>query len=71
MIMNTPDAKKRSRERLLAKMLFLIRKNPGIRPSELNRLLKVEHSASLRSALIKGGLVRKKRKGGAVHYYPK
>jgi hypothetical protein len=61
---------KESRERLLAKILAIIRKNPGIRPSEINRRIKMEHSASLRSALIKKGLVKKKRKGSAVRYYP-
>ena len=59
------------REKLLAKALLLIRKNPGIRPSELNRLLNLEHSANLRSTLIKRGFVRKKRKGAAVYYYAK
>ncbi len=58
------------REKLLEEMLSLIRKNPGIRPSELNRLLNRSHSASLRSTLIKRGLVRKERKGQAVYYYP-
>ena len=52
-------------------MLSIIKKNPGIRPSELNRLVKLEHSADLRSTLIKKGLVRKKKEGTAVYYYPK
>ena len=64
------NTNKKRREFLLENMLSLIRKNPGIRPSELNRLLKLEHTASLRATLIKRGLVRKKRKGAAVHYYP-
>lgn len=55
---------------MLAKMLSIIKENPGIRPSELNRFLKREHSASLRNTLIKRGLVRKEKKGVAVHYYP-
>jgi len=59
-----------SREALLAKILSIIQKNPGIRPSELNRRLGREHSASFRKKLIKLGLVRKERKGVAVHYYP-
>lgn len=54
----------------LMKMLQLIKKKPGIRPSELNRLLNREHSANLRNALIKRGLVRKERKGTAAYYYP-
>ena len=58
------------REKVLAKMLSIIRKNPGIRPSELNRLLNLEHSWSLRSALIRRGLVKKKKDGIAVRYYP-
>lgn len=62
---------KKSREKLLEKMLLLIRKNPGIRPSKLNRLLKIPHTTNLRNTLIKKGLVRKKRNGNAVHYYPK
>ena len=59
-----------SKEKRLAKMLSMIRKRPGIRPSELNRRLNREHSASLRETLIKRGLVRKERKGAAVRYYP-
>ena len=58
------------REKLLAKMLSIIRKKPGIRPFELHRILNLEHSWSLRSTLIKRGLIRKKRDGGAVRYYP-
>lgn len=59
-----------SREKVLAKLLSIIKKKPGTRPSELNRLLSREHSASLRETLIKRGLVRKERKGAAVRYYP-
>lgn len=62
--------KSQDREELLAKMLEIIRKNPGIRPSELNRLIKLEHSANLRDILIKRGLIRKERDGRAVRYYP-
>ena len=58
------------RERNLGRMLSLIKKNPGIRPSELNRLLNREHSANLRDALIKRGLVRKEKDGAAMRYYP-
>jgi len=52
-------------------MLSLIKKHPGIRPSELNRLLKREHSAGLRNALIRRRFVWKKKVGVAVHYYSK
>jgi hypothetical protein len=51
-------------------MLALIRARPGIRPSELNRLLKVEHSDGLRSTLIRRGLIRKEKDGSAMRYYP-
>lgn len=61
---------KKSREELLTEMLSIIRKNPRIRPSELNRLLNLPHSWSLRSTLMKRGLIRKERKGIAVYYYP-
>jgi hypothetical protein len=61
-----------SREELLKNMLSIIKKNPdGIRPSKINRALGIEHSASLRNALIKKGLIRKIRKGSAVYYYPR
>jgi uncharacterized membrane protein len=63
-------ANKTAKEELLAEMLDLIRKNPGIRPRELHRIMGLKHSATLRAALIKRGLVRKQRKGAAVHYYP-
>lgn len=59
----------KQKEELLDKMLLLIRKNPGIRPSELNRLLNRPHTASLRSTLIRRGLIKKQRIGIAVHYY--
>jgi len=62
--------KKDSREEKLKEMFSIVRKNPGIRPSELNRLLHREHSVSLREILIKRGLVRKERKGAAVRYFP-
>jgi len=52
-------------------MLSLIRKNPGIRPSKLDRLLKIPHTANLRNILIKKGLVRKERIGNAVQLLSK
>lgn len=54
----------------LEKALSLIRKHPGIRPSELNRILNREQSDGLRNTLIKRGLIRKKRDGSAMRYYP-
>jgi hypothetical protein len=62
---------KGTREDVLAKMLALIKSNPGIRPSELNRLLKVEQSDALRDALIRRRLVRKVKDGQATHLYAK
>jgi hypothetical protein len=54
----------------LEKALSLIRARPGIRPSELNRLLKRDQSDGLRNTLIKRGLVRKEKDGTAMRYYP-
>ena len=54
----------------LEKTLSLIRRHPGIRPSEINRLLKREQSDGLRGTLIKRGLVRKEKDGSATRYYP-
>ena len=54
----------------LEKTLALIRARPGIRPSEINRLLNREESDGLRSTLIKRGLIRKERDGSAMRYYP-
>ena len=53
----------------LEKVLSLIKTHPGIRPSELNRLLNVEQSDGLRSTLIKRGLIRKEKDGSAMRYY--
>lgn len=60
---------KEATERTLATMLEIIRDNPGIRPSELNRRLDRVESDSLRAALIRGGLVRKVKEGQATHLY--
>jgi hypothetical protein len=54
----------------LEKLLSLIRAQPGIRPSELNRLLNREQSDGLRSTLIKRGLIQKEKDGSATRYYP-
>lgn len=54
----------------LEKTLSLIRAHPGIRPSELNRLLNREQSDGLRNTLIKRGLIRKEKDGSAMRYYP-
>jgi predicted DNA-binding transcriptional regulator len=66
---NTAELKQRDREDKLARMLSIIQENPGIRASEINREMSIEHTWNLRSALIKRGLVRKEKKGAAVHYY--
>lgn len=52
------------------KILALIKARPGIRPSELNRLLNLAQSDALRASLIKRGLIRKQKDGSAVRYYP-
>ena len=57
------------KEKILKEMFLLIQKKPGIRPRELNLLLRLKHSASLRNSLIKRRLIRKVKKGIAVHYY--
>jgi predicted transcriptional regulator len=54
----------------LAKILSLIKANPGIRPSEINRVLRFEQSDSLRNTLLRRGLIRKEKQGSAVRYYP-
>jgi len=51
------------------KVLALIRSRPGIRPSEINRHLKLTQSDAPRAALIKRGLIRKAKEGAAVRYY--
>jgi hypothetical protein len=62
---------KGNRERVLAKMVDIIKHNPGIRASELNRRLKLTQSDDLRDALIRQGLVRKVKDGRAIHLYAK
>ena len=62
--------KKKSRDKMLLKMLSIIRGNPGIRASEINRKLYLEHSWSMRSMLVKRKLIRKEKDGTAVRYYP-
>lgn len=62
---------KDKREQKLAGILAIIRKKPGIRPREIHKIMGLEHSTPLRNTLIKRGLVRKERKGAAVHYYPR
>jgi hypothetical protein len=53
----------------IEKVLALIKARPGIRPSEINRSLKLAQSDAPRAALIKRGLIRKKKDGTAVRYY--
>ena len=66
---NAAEKKRKEREARLTRMLSIIQKNPGIRASEINREMKIEHTWNLRSTLIQRGLVRKEKKGAAVHYY--
>ena len=54
----------------LEKTLALIRAHPGMRPSEINRLLNREESDGLRGTLLKRGLIRKEKDGSAMRYYP-
>ena len=53
----------------LERVLSLIRAHPGIRPSEINRLLNLRQSDGLRNTLIRRGLIRKEKDGSAVKYY--
>ena len=61
---------KEATEQLLAEILEMIRSNPGIRPSEINRRLNRAESDSLRATLIRRGLVRKVKQGASTHLYP-
>jgi len=63
-------AVKKTREELLTEIFSIIKKNPGIRPSEINLLLGIPHTWNLRKALIKRGLIRKEKHGAAAYYYP-
>jgi hypothetical protein len=54
----------------LEQVLSLIRAQPGIRPSEINRLLNLEQSDAPRNTLIRRGLIRKEKDGSAMRYYP-
>lgn len=54
----------------LDRVLSLVRTRPGIRPSEINRLLNREQSDGLRNTLIKRGLIRKEKDGATMRYYP-
>lgn len=60
---------KKSREELLDEILEIIKSNPGIRPSEINRRLDRVETDALRAALIDRGLVRKVKKGSATHLH--
>ena len=57
-------------EQLLASILAIIRSEPGVRPSEINRRLNRVETDSLRATLIRRGLVRKVKVGQATHLYP-
>jgi Mn-dependent DtxR family transcriptional regulator len=54
-------------ERLLAKILEIIKAEPGVRPSVINRRLGLTQSDSLRATLIRRGLVRKEKSGRETH----
>jgi predicted DNA-binding transcriptional regulator len=53
----------------IEKVLALIRARPGIRPSEINRRLKLAQSDAACGALIKRGLIRREKDGSAAGYY--
>lgn len=63
------DRGKLPREDLLAAILEIIRSEPGVRPSEVNRRLGLAQSDSLRATLIDRGLIRKVKKAGSTHLY--
>ena len=62
---------KETTELLLTKILEIIKSEPGVRPSEINRRLGLAQSDSLRATLIRRGLVRKVKDGRATHLYAK
>ncbi len=66
----TTTAYLKTREAKLYKMLAVIHSNPGIRASEINRALQLQHSWKLRLALIKRQLVRTEQDGSAIRYFP-
>lgn len=59
------------REDLLAAILEIIRSEPGVRPSEINRRLGLTQSDSLRATLIERGLIRKVKGVGSTRLYAK
>ena len=59
----------RQTEELLSKILEIVRSEPGVRPSEINRRLGLDQSDSLRATLIRRGLVRKVKEGRATRLY--
>ena len=61
---------KEATEQLLSKILEIVKSEPGVRPSEINRRLGLVQSDSLRATLIRRGLVRKEKRGQASHLYP-
>jgi predicted transcriptional regulator len=66
----TQSVKRAHQQEAWESLLSLVRKHPGIRPSEINRLLDRKQTDGLRNALIKRGLIKKKKDGGAMRYYP-
>ncbi len=65
-----PRASRAATEQVLGEILAIIRSRPGIRPSEINRLLDRTQSDSLRATLIRRGLVRKVKDGQTTRLYP-
>jgi hypothetical protein len=63
-------ASRAATEQLLSEILSIIKSQPGIRPSEINRLLNRDQSDSLRATLIRRGLVRKVKEGQTTRLYP-
>lgn len=66
----TASTIKPSTEDLLEQILEIIRAEPGIRPSEINRRLNRTETDALRATLIRRGLVRKVKQGQATYLYP-
>ena len=63
-------AHEKTREAKLYKLLAIIHRHPGIRASEINRALHLQHSWKLRLALLKRQLVRSEEDGSGIRYFP-
>ncbi len=64
------DSRFETTEVKLYRMLSVIRQHPGIRASEINRELQIQHSWKLRLALLRRSLVRQESDGSMVRYFP-